>query len=353
MLPYCLKSQVLKNEMTVSFVIPAFNAHDYIKRCLDSIFVLKSELPDFEVIVIDDASTDDTVEIVRKYASKNDGVKLLCQKENRRQGAARNRGLAVAQGDFIVFVDSDDETAHGVLSAIKMARENDCDMVAMRTEKVSDNGVKKENYLPYNSWTIFTGIELQTEHPFWGTAPWAYIYRKSFLQKVNYPFAEEVLYEDSDFVNVHLYHAQRMAYCYECGYWYIENTSSTTNTISYKSVCDYALLGTRMLSFYESISDKTSKYANSILEGGSYNVMIACRKLIKLKSKSDVKAFYNRFDSYYDRKLLLKYKTPKCYWTWWTRFCLKHKYLTILLVEIGRPFVLIRIKKQNNQLETT
>lgn len=283
--------------MTISFVIPAFNAHDYIIRCLDSIYALKSELPDFEVIVIDDASTDNTTEIVRRYASYHNGLKLLCQQENHRQGAARNRGVSEAQGDFIVFVDSDDETSHGVVSAIRMARENDCDMVAMRTEIASDNGVKKENNLPYNSGEIFTGVELQTKHPFWGTAPWAYIYRKSFLQNVNYPFAEDVLYEDSDFVNVHLYFVQRMIYCDERGYRYIENASSTTNTVSYKSICDYALLGTRMLSFYESLPNKTTKYANSILEGGSYNVMKACRKLFKLNSNNEVGAFYDRFDS--------------------------------------------------------
>lgn len=338
--------------MLVSFIIPIYNATDTIKRCLDSIYSLPLEETDFEVIAVDDCSTDNTIEKMNEYAVSHHNLVLLCQQENHRQGAARNYGLSISQGEFIVFVDSDDITIPGVVLAIKMAKDYCADMVAMRTEKISGGGVVKESVLPYKKGEVFTGFELQTEHPFWGTAPWSYVYRKSFLQKVNYPFAEDVLYEDSDFVNVHLYHTQRMAYCDECGYQYIETPSSTTNTLSYKSICDYVLLGTRMLSFYESISDKTSKYANSILEGGSYNVMIACRKLIKLKSKSDVKAFYNRFDSYYDRKLLLKYKKPKYYWTWWTRLCVKHKYLTILLIEISRPLVLIRVNKQKNQLET-
>lgn len=337
----------------ISFIIPAYNASKTIIRCLDSIYDLPNNDIEFEVVVVDDCSTDNTIELVEEYAVSHHNLVLLCQQENHRQGAARNRGLAIAKGEFIVFVDSDDKTANGVVSAIQMAKDYGVDMVAMRTEKLSaSNIVIEKKSLPYLSGDIFTGVDLQTEHPFWFTGPFAYVYRKSFMKKVNYPFVEDVLYEDSDFVNVHLYHAQRMAYCDECGYHYIENPLSTTNTISYKSVCDYALLGTRMLSFYESLPDMTTKYANSILEGGSYNIMKACRKLFKLKSKSDVKAFYNRFDSYYDRKLLLKYKKPKCYWTWWTRLCVKHKYLTILLIEISRPLVLIRVNKQKNQLET-
>lgn len=331
--------KVMNSELLLSFIIPAYNASKIIHRCLESIYSLPMQEDEFEVIVIDDSSTDNTIELVKEYAVSHRNIVLLCQQENHRQGAARNLGISIARGNFIAFVDSDDEVGEGIVEVIKTANENSLDMVAMRTSKISGGGVVKESVLPYKKGEVFTGFELQTEHPFWGTAPWSYVYRKSFLQKVNYPFAEDVLYEDSDFVNVHLYHAQRMAYCDECSYHYIESPLSTTNTISYKSVCDYALLGTRMLSFYESLPDMTTKYANSILEGGCYNIMKACRKLIKLKSKSDVKAFYNRFDTHYDRKLLLKYKTPSYCWTWWTRLCIKHKWLAIEVLKISHFFI--------------
>ncbi len=329
----------------ISFIIPAYNASKTIIRCLDSIYSLQLDEDDFEVVAIDDCSTDNTVELITEYANGHRNLVLLCQQENLRPGAARNRGLSVAQGGLIAFVDSDDLVGGGIVEAIKMASDNDYDMVAIRVEKVTMNmAVIGEKTLPYKD-EVFDGIKLQTEYPFWETAPWAYIYRKHFLNEVNYPFAEGFLYEDSDFVNVHLFHARRMSYCDECGYLYINNNASITNTVSSRSLCDYALLGTRMLALYESLPEKTTRYADSILEGGSYNVMEACRRLIKLQSKRDVKSFYDRFDSHYDRASLLKYKKPKYCWNWWTRLCLRYKWCATLIIGSLIPYVRLRTRQ--------
>lgn len=324
--------------MLISFIIPAFNASGTIKRCLDSIYGLFVNQFDFEVIVIDDCSTDNTVEVAKDYALQHPNLVLLCQPENHRQGAARNRGVALAKGKYIVFVDSDDESSKGVICAVQLAEENGADMVAMRYSKVGNDGkIDGEVSLPYNK--MFTGKEMQTEFPFWGTAPWSYIYRKAFLDETNYLFAEDVLFEDSDFVNVHLFFAKRMMYCDECGYVMHYNAESTTHTISYKHLADYALLGTRMLHFYESLDNKNDKYAETILEGGSYNIMKALYKLPRLKSRTEVSAFYDRFDAFYDRKLLLGYRKPAYCWTLWTRNCLKHRELITMIMGIVIPLV--------------
>lgn len=319
--------------MIASFIIPAYNASNTINRCLDSIYSLALPDQDYEIIIIDDDSSDDTVDIVKNHIGSHDNITLLCQPENHRQGAARNRGIALAQGEYIVFVDSDDVVSKGVVTAIRQMVALNLEMVAMSTGLVDATGdVQIDKRLDYDAESVFSGIDLQTKYPFWNTPPWPYIYRKSFLTRVNYPFAEDVLFEDTDFVSKHLYHAKRMAYCDECGYLAYYNESSTTHTISYKHVSDYALLGCRMLSIYQSIEPKNTKYSDSILEGGSHNIMQACKNLFKLKSISDVQSFYARFDSFFDRKQLLDYREPPYCWTRWTRFCLKHKKLTVLFV---------------------
>ena len=91
------------NEVLVSVVIPVFNSEQYITECIDS--VLGQSFQDFEIIIINDGSTDNTVDIVSKY--KNDQIKLFHQK-NSGSAAARNFGVEQASGNWIAFIDADD-----------------------------------------------------------------------------------------------------------------------------------------------------------------------------------------------------------------------------------------------------
>ena len=190
----------------VSFIIPAYNASSTIVRCLDSIYALTLDIADFEVIVIDDCSKDNTIQVVEQYAKQHTNITLLRQSKNHRQGAARNRGVNIAKGKYIIFVDSDDESGKGVINALQLAEKHDLDMVAMHYVNVDEHGnITPKNEIKLDG--VFTGVELQTKQAYWCTGPVPYVYRASFLQQVNYPFAEDVLFEDTDFVNVHLYHA--------------------------------------------------------------------------------------------------------------------------------------------------
>ena len=319
----------------LSFIIPAYNASATIVRCLDSIYALELKETDFEVICIDDCSTDNTISVIEDYAQKHTNITLLCQKENHRQGAARNRGISIAKGKYIVFVDSDDESDKGVLDALCLAEENKLDMVAMHYVNVDENGnVSEKEAITIDG--VFSGIDMQVKHPYWCAGPVPYIYKRGFLEHVNYNFKEDVLYEDSDFVTVHLFNATKIMYSPQISYRVYYNASSTTHTRSFKHIADYFLLGTRMLNFYLSLNDTTSKYSLSILEGGSYNIWMSCNRLIKLPSLKDAKRFYNRLDSITDRSKLTNYNEPAYCWTWWTKLCIKHKNIAIFIILIGQ-----------------
>lgn len=321
--------------MLCSFIIPAYNASNTIVRCLDSIYALALNVADFEVIVIDDCSKDNTISVVEEYAKQHTNITLLRQAENHRQGAARNRGVAIAKGKYIVYVDSDDESAKGVVDALKLAEKNNLDMVAMHYLNVDQHGnITEKETITLEG--VFTGVELQTMHPYWCSGPVPYVYKTSFLQQVNYPFTENVLFEDADYVNVHLYYAQRMMYNPVCSYRIYYNSQSTTHTTSYKHVADYLLLGTRMLQLYHSSEDKTTTYALGILEGGSHNIWKSCKRLLKLSSIDEVRSFYDRVDSYTCRFDLLSYTEPAYCWTKWTKLCLGHKRITMCLVGVGQ-----------------
>ena len=319
--------------MLCSFIIPSYNSAHTVKRCLDSIYALSLKPEEFEVIFIDDCSTDNTISIIEDFKSQVSNLTLLCQPINNRQGAARNRGVRNATGKYIVYVDSDDEVAGGIVQALELAEKNNLEMVAFRVHEVDENGVAAEyKPLPYGEHEVFTGIELQTNHPFWGTAPWGYVFGKTFIEHVNYPFVEEVLFEDSDYINYHLYEVTRMGYCDVLGYKFKYNHNSTTHTMSYKHIADYFLLGTRMLKLYDKINDKTTTYATSIQEGGSYNIWMAFRRLWKLDSTEAIKMFYKRIDERADRAAYLDYKEPKYCWTLWTKLGLRHKAVMTYIV---------------------
>lgn len=101
--------------MKVSVIIPAYNAEKTISRCLDSI--LYQNFTDFEVVVINDGSNDDTEKILCEYEQNNSRVKVI-NKKNEGVSAARNEGLTVASGEYILFVDSDDYIGRETLALL-------------------------------------------------------------------------------------------------------------------------------------------------------------------------------------------------------------------------------------------
>lgn len=92
--------------MKISIIIPVYNAEHFLERCLDS--VLLQTLTDIEVICIDDCSQDNSFNILQQYAQKDNRLKCFCNEINIGQGLTRNKGLDIASGEYIAFVDSDD-----------------------------------------------------------------------------------------------------------------------------------------------------------------------------------------------------------------------------------------------------
>ncbi len=91
----------------VSVITPAYNSSSYIEETVLS--VLNQTYKDFEYLIIDDASTDNTAEIIKEFAKKDKRIKLICLEKNQGAAIARNKGIEAARGTFIAFIDSDDK----------------------------------------------------------------------------------------------------------------------------------------------------------------------------------------------------------------------------------------------------
>lgn len=98
----------------ISFVVPVYNVKDYLGDCLDSL--LAQTYLNFEIVIVDDASTDGSGDIARRYAERHPSIRIIAHERNRGLAAARNTGIAAARGTYIAFVDSDDYVSPDYLS---------------------------------------------------------------------------------------------------------------------------------------------------------------------------------------------------------------------------------------------
>jgi len=130
----------------VSIIIPVYNVEQYIQRALDS--VARQTLSDIEIILVDDASTDRSAEIIRQYAARDPRIKLIYHECNKSSSQARKAGVLSAQGEFIMFMDSDDEFREDACEvAFQAIIRKKTDMVQFRTLVVNDGNVPDQRYL--------------------------------------------------------------------------------------------------------------------------------------------------------------------------------------------------------------
>ncbi len=125
----------------ISVIIPIYNAQEYLQRCLES--VVNQTLCDIEIICVDDCSNDASAEIIAAYAKKFPQVIARYLKKNHGESGARNVGIAVARGEYLAFVDNDDELDLNFYEKLyDQAKSNDADISKGQTIEIAYNGNK-------------------------------------------------------------------------------------------------------------------------------------------------------------------------------------------------------------------
>lgn len=140
----------MKNQPKVSIIVPVYNVEKYLAKCLDSL--VNQTLKDIEIICINDGSTDNSLEILNTYAQKDSRITII-DKKNEGVSAARNTGLNISKGEYIMFVDSDDYLElpnvffkeEDVVEKIKYYVENNFELEPDNKEKYNKFFYTKEN----------------------------------------------------------------------------------------------------------------------------------------------------------------------------------------------------------------
>ena len=202
--------------MKLSIIVPAFNAEKTIHQCLDSI--LAQTIPEFELIVINDGSTDSTEEILNDYLGNNPGVFRVQTVENGGQGRARNIALDMAGGDYIGFVDSDDWVEPDMFrKLLQLAESEDCDIV--HCDVIS--------HFPDGSTAVEMVYRLNCPIASAGFAN-NMLFRRELLESIRFP-EEKLWYEDTEFTARCIHRAGKEAHLNELLYHYRRGLPSTMN----------------------------------------------------------------------------------------------------------------------------
>ncbi len=189
----------------VSVIIPFNNVENYIEECLNS--VLSQTLDDIEVILINDASTDRTLEIVEWYLQKDSRIKLININERKGQGFARNRGIEIAKGEYIGFVDSDDFIEPDMFECLyNSAKTNDTDISMCQVREYDDINEKyiTSDYYSLSCLSSFQNEVFSAEDTKncildINVALWNKIYKREYLISIGEKFPEGFIYEDLPF----------------------------------------------------------------------------------------------------------------------------------------------------------
>lgn len=213
--------------MKVSIITPSYNAALYIENTIAS--VQTQTLRDWEMIIVDDGSTDNSADIVKKIANNDSRIKLI-QKENGGSASARNVGLQHAEGDYIQFLDADDTIAHDKLERqVRLMDEKKLDVTYTDYKYTYSDGTTHSQQMGFrlNRFKLLAGWGV------FGTIPLhAFLYKRSFLTKYDIKNTSEVKErEDWDFhIKVFCAYPKIERLAQYCGaYYFLCPTGKTTN----------------------------------------------------------------------------------------------------------------------------
>lgn len=214
-----------------SFVIPVYQTCDYLSKCIDSL--LSQTYKDFEIVLIDDGSTDGSSDICDTYSKQDSRIKVF-HKDNEGQGIARNLGVSYTQGEYIIFVDSDDWWDD--VNALSYINElsKDCDVISFGLKEVGNVEEKLSVFEKlqheYNSGKDFI-MDILTHNPSFPWYPVLYAFKKKIWVDNHIEYPPKTYFEDTATVyKIFLFSGKvsvipKYFYCYR----QLRNTSTTKN----------------------------------------------------------------------------------------------------------------------------
>jgi len=277
----------MENNIKLSFIVPCYNVEKYIKDCLDSLFAQDIPESEYEVICVNDCSTDCTRGIILDYKRKHPNIVLIDHDTNKKLGLTRNSGLKIAQGKYVWFIDSDDYIENNVIrKLINEMDESELDILNFELSRVDKSNVVTKRKIA-DTTDVIRGS--QFIHQFgenWQINGSAYtkIFRRSYLESINLFFSKSSYLEDQIYSLRALFYAKKFKHIDAYLYYYRFNPNSILNTKmtsdKYQSVF---LLASDLFIFSHEIEEEDKKLYSSVNEIALWYLNSVLKQFIFLK----------------------------------------------------------------------
>lgn len=274
----------MMNKLLLSIIVPVYNVEQFIEKCIDSLLNQNLSKEEYEIIAVNDGSTDKSLSILEKLRITGSNLLVISQ-ENKGLSAARNTGLKQARGRYTWFVDSDDWIEKNCLEMVtNICISKNLDVLQICAANVI-NGVPHRRFYRQNEYSVIKGSDcLKKRLSF--CAPFS-IYRTLFLKENDLWFYEGIYHEDNDFTPRVFSKANRVLAINDILYYVYLNPNSITRTVNPKKSLDCILVMNRLSEFQKSLEKNLWQSFDNII---TTTMNVALHDTIGLE-KEDMKAF--------------------------------------------------------------
>ena len=204
----------------ITVILPVYNVEKYLDDCLGSL--LKQTYKHFEVIAVNDGSTDNSLEVLSRYQNQFDQMKIINQ-ENRGLSGARNTGLNYVSGKYTYFLDSDDLLlANTFENLVNQAEQHNADLIRFCAESFVEDDFDydynsnlyrdQKELVPNQVYDRDSFIQINWKKKVYRSPVWLYFFRSEILLKNQLDFEERLIHEDELFTPIALLHCERILY---------------------------------------------------------------------------------------------------------------------------------------------
>ncbi|MEI6680008.1 MAG: glycosyltransferase family 2 protein [Mariniphaga sp.] len=315
--------------MDISIIVPVYNVEPYLCRCLDSIFT-QNFSGNFEVIAVEDGSTDKSLKILKEYEKKESRLKIIVHNGNRKLSVARRTGMDASTGDYIMHVDSDDWILPGTLELLfQKCKSSDADVIVFDYMKEDNSGLQSRKSNIRNE--LFTTDKLVVQKYFFD-APWNKIVKRHLIQNMIYGTIGINSVEDLIYSTEILLRSNSILLFDSMLYVYFANHTSITNTVNLKSLLDNQLIIYTELQKILSANNHSPDFERLLFAQREKNIYFLLMKnhLLKKDAKVPVDDFVNSLNLIFtpdDKNMLRLIKSARSKY-----FCIVQYFLSVGII---------------------